>query len=119
MTSTCVSCYLACQIEVGAHRLVYKFFPEKYANINYANGLTQEQLDAARNVKKIQEQRVITPVQDNTPTLEPIMKKISTLQGEFSSIENLFWKEEKNPLTSIREEFAVPSQEIIACSMEG
>ena len=51
MTSTCVSCYLACQIEVGAHRLVYKFFPEKYANVNYANGLTQEQLDAARNVK--------------------------------------------------------------------
>ena len=116
LTSTCVSCYLACKIEVGAHRLVYKFFPEKYANVDYANGLTQGQLNAARNVK-IQEQSMSTPVEDNITTLQPIMKKISNLQEEFSSIENLFWKEERIPLTSIREEFVMPSQEIIACSM--
>jgi len=39
---------LACYIEMGAHRAVYRFFPHKYANVTNANGLSQEQLDAVR-----------------------------------------------------------------------
>jgi hypothetical protein len=46
--STLVSCAAACYIERGAHRLVYHYFPHKYANVEWANGLTQEQLDAVR-----------------------------------------------------------------------
>ena len=48
LTSTVASCALACYIEIGAHRMVYHYFPHKYANVEHANGLTQEQLDAVR-----------------------------------------------------------------------
>ena len=50
--STVVSCLLACYIEAGAHRLVYRYFPHKYANVDQAYGLTQEQLDAVRIYRK-------------------------------------------------------------------
>jgi hypothetical protein len=46
--STLVSCGAACYIERGAHRLIYHYCPEKYANVEWANGLTQDQLDAVR-----------------------------------------------------------------------
>mmetsp|Transcript_13279 Transcript_13279/g.32417 ORF Transcript_13279/g.32417 Transcript_13279/m.32417 type:complete len:210 (-) Transcript_13279:629-1258(-) len=48
--STLLSCYAACCIEQGSHRLLYKYFPHKYAQVEWANGLTQEQLDAVRVV---------------------------------------------------------------------
>jgi hypothetical protein len=48
LSSTVASCTLACYIEIGAHRMVYHYFPYRYANVEYANGLTQEQLDAVR-----------------------------------------------------------------------
>jgi hypothetical protein len=46
--STIVSCYAACKIEHGANQLIYHFAPHKFANVEYAAGLTQEQLDAVR-----------------------------------------------------------------------
>jgi hypothetical protein len=51
LSSTVASCTLACYIEIGAHRMVYHCFPHIYANVDYANGLTQEQLDAVRIYK--------------------------------------------------------------------
>ena len=57
LTSTVASCTLACYIEIGAHRAVYRFFPHKYANVTNANGLSQEQLDAVR-IHPVDDQRV-------------------------------------------------------------
>ena len=51
LTSTVASCTMACYIEIGAHRLVYRYFPEKYANVEHANGITQAELDAVRRFK--------------------------------------------------------------------
>jgi hypothetical protein len=46
--STVLSCIAACKIEQGANRMIYKYFPHKFANVEWANGLTEEQLDAVR-----------------------------------------------------------------------
>jgi hypothetical protein len=46
--STILSCVAACKIEQSANRMIYKYFPHKFANVESANGLTQEQLDAVR-----------------------------------------------------------------------
>jgi hypothetical protein len=46
--STILSCMAACKIEQGANRLIYEYFPHKFADVEWANGLTQEQLDAVR-----------------------------------------------------------------------
>lgn len=59
--STVFSCVVACYIEVGAHRLVYLLFPHKYAHVEYANGLSQEQLDAVKPHNLKFETDTITP----------------------------------------------------------
>ena len=117
LASTCASCYFACQIEIGAHRLVYHYFPEKYADVEYANGLTQEQLEAVRIIKT--EQKPVTTSEEEYSTLPVpthLSKKISDLQQD-DSVENKFWKEENLSLASLSEQFIMPSQAIIACSM--
>mmetsp|Transcript_21939 Transcript_21939/g.62482 ORF Transcript_21939/g.62482 Transcript_21939/m.62482 type:complete len:231 (+) Transcript_21939:357-1049(+) len=45
--STVASCVLAMHIESASHKFLYHYFPHKYANVEYAFGLTQRQLDAA------------------------------------------------------------------------
>jgi hypothetical protein len=48
--STIVSCIAACYIEVGANQLIYKLDPTKFADIESASGITQDQLDAVRRI---------------------------------------------------------------------
>jgi ATP/maltotriose-dependent transcriptional regulator MalT len=45
--STIFSCVVACQIEKGANRMIYTYFPYKFANVEAASGITQEELDLA------------------------------------------------------------------------
>ena len=115
LASTCASCYFACQIEIGAHRLVYHYFPEKYADVEYANGLTQEQLEAVRIIKT-EQKPVKTSEEEYFPVPTHLSNKISDLQQD-DSVENRFWKEENLSLASLSEQFIMPSQAIIACSM--
>ena len=115
LASTCASCYFACQIEIGAHRLVYHYFPEKYADVEYANGLTQEQLEAVRIIKT-EQKPVMTSEEEYLSVPTHLSNKISDLQQD-DSVENRFWKEENLSLASLSEQFIMPSQAIIACSM--
>ena len=46
--STAIACGLACQVEKAAHRLLYRWAPHKYASVDHAYGLTEEQLLAVR-----------------------------------------------------------------------
>jgi hypothetical protein len=112
LASTTASCYLACQIEVRAHRFVYHYFPEKYADVEHANGLTQEQLDAVREYKS-SDRAVGDLPREDTVTME---RKISRVP-EDASFGNKFWKEESLSLAKLAEGFSMPSQDIIACSM--
>ncbi|GAX26129.1 hypothetical protein FisN_18Hu245 [Fistulifera solaris] len=48
-SSTIISCGLACEVEKCGHRLVYWYSPQKYATVEQAYGLTEEQLLAVRN----------------------------------------------------------------------
>lgn len=43
--STVFSCAAACSIEKGANRMIFKYCPEKFANVEAASGITQEELD--------------------------------------------------------------------------
>ena len=43
--STVFSCVVACKIEKSANRIIYKYYPYKFANVEAASGITQEELD--------------------------------------------------------------------------
>eukprot|EP00980_Cylindrotheca_fusiformis_P009843 scaffold2177_cov115-Cylindrotheca_fusiformis.AAC.8 len=120
LASTTASCYLACKIEVKAHQAVYHYFPEKYANVEHANGLTQEQLDAARNAAIVERPEHIvalsTPLEQHHQIASVPPSSREEEMDESSSV-NQFWKEEK--LSKLAEEFIMPSQDVIACSLTG
>jgi hypothetical protein len=46
--STVFSCVVACNIEKGANRMIFKHYPHKFANVEAASGITQEELDFAK-----------------------------------------------------------------------
>jgi len=46
--STFVACSLATEVEKSANRVLYWCAPEKYAYVEYAYGLTEDQLRKAR-----------------------------------------------------------------------
>lgn len=116
LASTAASCYLACQIEVRAHRVVYHYFPEKYANVEYASGLTQEQLDAAHEMKFPDQAVTYRPRDDIVAIARE--RKVEPVPEDTSAV-NRFWKEENLSLAKFAQGFVMPSQEIIACSMTG
>ena len=142
LTSTVASCTLACYIEIGAHRVVYRFFPHKYANVTNANGLSQEQLDAVRvhNVDQMlrwsddEEPQVMGEqgtLRDDShePTkhvpLEDATSFNTGIPMQLRDSPHSFWKEERreesNQLTSIpflalgQQVFS--TNDILACSM--
>lgn len=43
--STVFSCVAACSIEKGANRMILKYYPHKFANVESASGITKEELD--------------------------------------------------------------------------
>lgn len=45
--STVVSCVIACEIEKKTNRMIYAYFPHKFAHIKHASGITQDELDLA------------------------------------------------------------------------
>jgi hypothetical protein len=97
LTSTVASCFLACYIEIGAHRLVYYYFPHKYANVEHASGITQEQLDAVRIYKT------------NT-TGEPVNALTSEAHEDIKELsrESICWKDS-----------SPQAEEFLACAMTG
>jgi len=56
--STVAACYLAINVEVVAHRTIFHFYPQWYANVEHANGLTQEMLDSVRIRARKEEEEV-------------------------------------------------------------
>ena len=48
--STVFSCVAACNIEKGANRMIYKYYPHKFANVQAASGITQEELDFVKYI---------------------------------------------------------------------
>ena len=57
--STMISCYFAIEIEKMGHKAVYAVFPHKYALVESAPGLTEDQLLAVR-VYRTKETKVAT-----------------------------------------------------------
>lgn len=116
LASTTASCYLACQIENKAHRLIYHYYPMKYANVEYANGLTREQLDKAYMLKV---------EHDGVNHEKPVIIEESAGDLRYFQLglsdTNRFWKESTEIflLPRTAEEFAMAQREIIACSMTG
>lgn len=49
--STVISCGLAIQVEKTANRLFFYAAPHWYANVDYAYGITDEQLASVRNLR--------------------------------------------------------------------
>jgi hypothetical protein len=43
--STVFSIAMACEIEIKANRMIYTYFPHKFAYVERANGISQEELD--------------------------------------------------------------------------
>lgn len=121
-SSTVFSCTLACYIEIGAHRLVYHYFPHKYANVEYANGLTQEQLDAVR-IHYVEPQVVPRTTAEKIPDEESLEKLSQTKVIGLRSPRDGFWKEEEKrsePSSLLAfTQFALPSNDIMACAMTG
>jgi len=135
LASTVASCTLACYIEIGAHRLVYNCFPHKYANVAFANGLTQDQLDAVRIHSVDHTVRWVEQEEDNDE--EHITELTNDNLNASTRHEpqedktplnspNLFWKEEMReetpsrpyPLVALGQQvFMVSSNDILACSM--
>jgi hypothetical protein len=123
LASTTASLYIACQIEIKAHQVIYHYFPEKYVTVEQANGLTQEQLEVSHELMTRHE----TFVEEPQPLILSSQTDTTILESSSSSsspppsplIKHKFWKEEANSLPWLRPDFIMASQEIIACSMEG
>ncbi|KAG7368992.1 hypothetical protein IV203_031735 [Nitzschia inconspicua] len=147
--STILSCMAACKIEQGANRLIYHYAPHKFANVEWANGLTQEQLDAVRIYQVETEEQATRPPKNqehvaSLPTLfaaeqallEVVEQSKHTAVRQESEHENFLAKNynklrEDTASTKTRfwkegeEAFtalipvALPRQEILACAMTG
>jgi hypothetical protein len=125
--STVFACVVACYIEVGAHRLLYLCCPHKYAHVEYANGLSQEQLDAVKphGLKPKLETDMNTPtnqgewryrVQNNSSA--------SNTRGQESrSDDTVLLTEASTTSTSTRFTTEFPSSslanDLLSCSMTG
>ncbi|KAL3939981.1 MAG: hypothetical protein SGBAC_005380 [Bacillariaceae sp.] len=127
LASTVASCYLACQIEVHAHRFIYSHWPEKYATVEHANGLTHEELERAHQLSKptttmAQPDNVL--LADDKPTVgeSSTMSRTSPVYSfDLSSSttldqQNQFWKEAEEPMAAIQG-FTMSQRDIIATSM--
>lgn len=120
-SSTVFSCTLACYIEIGAHRLVYHYFPHKYANVEHANGLTQEELDAVR-IHYVEQPGLSITTEEKIPDEDLEKRSQSAVVGLRPSSREGFWKEEKRSEPSnllALTQFALPSNDIMACAMTG
>jgi hypothetical protein len=60
--STVVSCGLAIQVEKSANRLLFYAAPHWYADVEYAYGISEEQLRSVRHLRD-----PIVPAQEQTP----------------------------------------------------
>lgn len=126
LASTVASCYLACQIEVRAHRFIYNHWPEKYATVEHANGLTREELERAHQLYKpttmAQPDNVL--LADDKPTMgeSSTMSRTSPVYSfDLSSSQTLdqqnqFWNEAEEPMAVIQG-FTMSQRDIIATSM--
>jgi hypothetical protein len=118
LTSTVAACGLACYIEIGAHRLVYHYFPHKYANVEHANGLTQDQLDAVR-VFKTSDVAVTSQIEEEQEVRPEVVETVTdTKSAKEENNNSRFWSD----MPTIVEQpptFLLPSQDILACAMTG
>jgi hypothetical protein len=128
--STIISCALALQVEQSANRLFFYLMPHKYATVDRAYGLTQEQLDSVRHLRVTTETTAVdtTKQQDETTLTVSPPREVTFLQEmrEVASIgfsgETLFSLEQQQPSKPSMESLPLPQlwkQDMIACSMTG
>ncbi|GKY90374.1 hypothetical protein MPSEU_000011400 [Mayamaea pseudoterrestris] len=126
--STIISCALALQVEQSANRLFFYWMPHKYASVDRAYGLTQEQLDSVRYLRRanenesqrplaVMEQQQTQPLRDEDWSRSE--ESIRDIQIGFSN-ETLFSLDAATKQS--REALPLPQlwqQDVIACSMTG
>jgi hypothetical protein len=144
--STMFSCVAACYIELGANQMIYRFFPHKFAHVEAASGITQEQLDAVRiyyaaeialpdvimktsSTQEEEESHALTPVflssmnesEDYRTKDYSTTKKESTSSHDEINSKTILWIEQREERTvNILSSFLpidLPRQEILACAM--
>ncbi len=134
--STIFSCMAACKIEQGANQMIYKYFPHKFANVEYANGLTKEQLDAVRMYRDATDSDIEKSSKEHeTPVVmchdtaqnhdlrrqEQQQKEIKkTREEDFwasKAYKTKFWKESEETFTSLISVEVLPRQEIMSCAI--
>jgi len=80
LLSTITSCAIAVVVERSAHRTLYRFFPEWYADVKYANGLphlqhrNREGDDNTYNKKNNNVGQIIEDIGSITPKIEKAEK---------------------------------------------
>jgi hypothetical protein len=77
--STVFSCLAAVHIERGANRMIYKYYPHKFANVDAANGITQEELDF---VKFIYGGNIVVAADGETDDSSSKSSSTSTIDAE-------------------------------------
>ena len=120
--STIISCGLALQVESSANQLFFYLMPHKYATVDYAYGLTQDQLDSVRYLRyQTAAQEAAEPVTKALPVKDNkvTVREVTTIG--FSG-ETLFSIEQRLSAAVEPRAAALPQlwqQDVIACSMTG
>jgi len=92
LLSTITSCAIAVVVERSAHRTLYHFFPEWYADVKYANGLphlqhrNREGNDNTCVKNNNEDDQIIADIGSMTPKIE----KAETMDFPDTRIENTF-----------------------------
>jgi len=76
--STVVSCAFALQVEKSANRLFFWMVPHKYANVERAYGLTQEQLDSVRHLRTTTDKSTAETKSETTLTEPVFLSDVAT-----------------------------------------
>ena len=110
--STAVSCVLALQVERSAHCLFFWAAPHWYARVDQAYGLTEEDLQYARQVAQVREMRQVASLVNHPAFLE--RNALWTTTTTNTSDDNRpSKKDEKNKARSIMfwNQVTIPSDE--------
>jgi hypothetical protein len=118
--STMISCVLALQVEKSANRLFFYWMPHKYATVERAYGLTQEQLDSVRCWQRAENYmnaslQAAPVVADNGLHDDDNSYEVRDIKIGFSS-DTIFNLESKVPIETRPQLW---QHDMIACSMTG
>jgi len=92
LLSTVTSCAIAVVVERSAHRTLYRFFPEWYADVKYANGLPhlQHRNREGNDNTYIKNNNEDDQIIEDTGSMTPKVEKAETMDSPDNRIENSF-----------------------------